>query len=80
MPLLLRGSIVDGGIVTKWAALAIKVLLTDNKSVSKANYSAMVGIRVPEGVPTACTISARPFYKGGIYGVQAARWKRGEGQ
>jgi hypothetical protein len=41
--------IVDGGIVTKWAALAIKMLLTDNKSVSKANYSAMDGIGAPDG-------------------------------
>jgi hypothetical protein len=40
---------VDGGIVTKWAALAIKMLLTDNKSVSKANYSAMDGIGAPDG-------------------------------
>jgi hypothetical protein len=35
--------LIDGGIVTKWAALAIKMLLTDNKSVSKANYSAEDG-------------------------------------
>jgi hypothetical protein len=37
---------IGGSIVTKWAALAIKVLLTDNKSVSKAGYSAMDGIWV----------------------------------
>ena len=49
--------ISDGSIVTKWDVLAIKVLLTDNKSVSKAGYSEVDGIRAPDGRPAACTIS-----------------------
>jgi aryl-alcohol dehydrogenase-like predicted oxidoreductase len=49
--------ISDESIVTKWDVLAIKVLLTDNKSVSKAGYSEVDGIRAPDGRPAACTIS-----------------------
>src|SRR5215210_2948085 len=37
----LFGQVLDGkGIVTKWSALAIKVLLAAHKSVSKPGYSA----------------------------------------
>jgi hypothetical protein len=36
----LFGQVLDGeGIVTKWFALAIKVLLAAHKSVSKPGYS-----------------------------------------
>jgi hypothetical protein len=37
---LLDQVLAGQGIVTKWSALAIKVLLTAHKSVSKPGYSA----------------------------------------
>jgi hypothetical protein len=38
-------------IVTKWSALAIKVLLAAHKSVSKVGYSAAVRLQGPQGSP-----------------------------
>ncbi|MCA1687872.1 MAG: hypothetical protein LC714_04625, partial [Actinobacteria bacterium] len=47
----LLGQVLDSeGIVTKWFALAIKVLLTAHKSVSKAGYSGADGPDPREGL------------------------------
>jgi hypothetical protein len=44
----LLGQVLDGeGIVTKWSALAIKVLLAAHKSVSKPGYSEGVSPESP---------------------------------
>jgi hypothetical protein len=56
---------IDGGIVTKWDALAIKVLLTDNKSVSKAGYSAMGGFSRRMVGARRVLLATRSLYAGG---------------